>query len=97
MPANTEAPLLTRAAFRAGLVVSLDALAATAVVLCEVRAHGGHHDAVAKLQAANAAGLEEGGKGVVLVHIDHSVEGAAAVIVRTDAEGCCGGAEDAGQ
>ena len=62
-------------ALGARLVVGLDALAATAVVLGEVGAHGGHHDAVAQLQAADAAGLEEGGKGGGVFGVQSGVHG----------------------
>ena len=62
-------------ALGARLVVGLNALAAAAVVLGEVGAHGGHHDAVAQLQAADAAGLEEGGKGGGVFGVQSGVHG----------------------
>ena len=85
-----------RPAFRAGLVVGLDALAAGAVVLCKVGAHWRHHDAVAKLQTADAAGLEQGAERVVLGHAKHSEDSPILVIVRTDAERRRESLEDSG-
>ena len=51
-------------ALGARLVIGLDALAAVPVGLGKVRAHGGHDDAVAQFERANAPRLQKGGVGV---------------------------------